>query len=795
LNIVAPVSPLATFRPHSFLCPRADLLVALAWLAGSAGQAQTAHFALGATNVLEGPGAGSDSVVLAASPSIANWTATNNAPWLHVSVSNQSGAGSANVIFGYDANPGATRSGSLGIAGQTVTVVQAGLGYVAASSDTTIVSGLSGGLAVDGAGNVYMNNDAAIDVWSPASNAVTQLVSAGPLQTDGVAVDRTGNVYIANTFNNEIDKWTPTNNTLTTLVSNLNEPYGVAVDREGNVYIANTVGASILEWSPADSNVTYVVSGDSLGMNLLPFSVAVDAANNVYFGADYNGLVEEWMAGNSNVATLVTGLNRPQGVAVDGSGNVYTTTYGAFVRWSAASNNVTVLASSASTVAVDGAGNVYFGSSANNGIEELPHVFVNPNARSETPFAGTDALPAVLPATANLTGPFIPTSDQPWLTIGAITNGVVSYSFPFNNSSNRTAHITLFGQTIPVTQLGPVYSLGATNFLAGPSAGSNSVVLAVTPNFGIWTAVPNASWLHLGAAYQSGVGSTNVIFSYDANSGPTRSGTFTIAGQTLTVTQAGSMYVAAGALTSLVSSTLSNPMGVAVDSQGRVYIANTAGNTIEEWRPSNNAVTTLVTGLDGPSGVAVDGAGNVYFSDTGNNSIKEWPVSTGQVATLASGLNGPFGVAVDGAGNVYFADRNNQALKEWSPNGRVTTLAAGLDGLTGVAVDAAGNIYMANDVSNAVMEWSVADSNLTTLVSGLNGPLGVAVDGGGNVHIADSGDNTIQEWAAADGMVTPLVASGLADPSGVAVDGAGNVYIADSGHNAISELPYTFVGV
>ncbi|MGA2787174.1 MAG: glycosyl hydrolase family 28 protein, partial [Verrucomicrobiota bacterium] len=74
---------------------------------------------LGTTALLEGPSAGSDSVVLAA---IGAWTATANAAWLHVSVANQSGTGSTNVIFSYDANPGATRGGTLTIAGQTLTV-------------------------------------------------------------------------------------------------------------------------------------------------------------------------------------------------------------------------------------------------------------------------------------------------------------------------------------------------------------------------------------------------------------------------------------------------------------------------------------------------------------------------------------------------------------------------------------------------------------------------------------------------------------------------------------------------
>ena len=119
-------------------------------------------------------------------------------------------------------------------------------------------------------------------------------------------------------------------------------------------------------------------------------------------------------------------------------------------------------------VAVDGAGNVYIADTGNNAIKELPYAFVDPTPRLESPAAGNDALPVVLPATENLLAPFTPTSDQPWLTITGITNGVVSFSFTAT-TSNRTGYITLLGQTIPVTQGSLPYSLGTTALLEGPA--------------------------------------------------------------------------------------------------------------------------------------------------------------------------------------------------------------------------------------------------------------------------------------------------------------------------------------
>jgi hypothetical protein len=187
--------------------------------------------------------------------------------------------------------------------------------------------------------------------------------------------------------------------------------------------------------------------------------------------------------------------------------------------------------------------------------------------------AGGDVLPVVLPPTQNLTGPLAPLSDTLWLTITGITNGVASFAFTAT-ANNRTAELTVLGQIIYITQGGPAYSLGTTNLLEGPAMGTDSVVLAVSPPTGTWTASTNATWLHLSAASQSGTGSTNLVFSFDANAGSTRTGTLTISGQTLNVTQAGATYVAANPFTTLVSG-LNDPYGVAVDGAGNVYIADT----------------------------------------------------------------------------------------------------------------------------------------------------------------------------------------------------------------------------
>ncbi len=250
--------------------------------------------------------------------------------------------------------------------------------------------------------------------------------------------------------------------------------------------------------------------------------------------------------------------------------------------------------------------------------------------------------------------------------------------------------------------------------LEGPNAGSGSYVVAAD---GAWTAISNASWLH--TSY-SGTGNGLATYTFDANTGPTRTGTLTIAGQTVTVIQAGSIYVAANPIAALVSYGLNDPASVAVDALGNLYFADSEDNAIKEYNAATRQITILVaSGLNDPQGVAVDGAGNVYIADTGDSAIKEWNAATGQVTTLVStGLSQAYGVAADAAGNVYIADSYDNAIKEWNATTHlVTTLVSGLSRPNGVAVDAAGNVYIADSVNNAIKEWSAATQTVSTLVS------------------------------------------------------------------------------
>ena len=888
----------APVGPH--LHRSAVACLAVLWLFFGAARVLAQTYALGATNLVEGPAAGADSVALAVSSPVGPWTATANDSWLHPDAANGSGTGSTNVVFTFDANPGATRAGTLLVAGQTVTITQAGSTYIAANLVATLASsgvGTPWGVAVDGAGNAFFSDTTshAIKRWTVADGTVATLVATGLTKPESIAMDSAGNLYIADVSDHTIKKWTSASQQLSTLVSSgLAFPAGVAVDGAGNVYFSDSTTNTISKWTVADGTVSNLVSS---GLKF-PAGVAVDGAGNVYFADSGHNAIKKWMAASGTVITLISsGLSNPTAVALDGAGDLYVASGGAIKKWSAANNTVATLVASGLNqpdgMAVDGAGNVYIAEWGNRAIRELARAFVDPTARTETTDAGTDLLPAVVPATANLSGPFAPTSDQSWLTISGVGNGVVSFAFTANPSVSRLAHLTLLGTNIAIAQAGSITAnlgtnalteqgaagsdsvalavsptgpwaatanaawlhldaanqsgtgsasvvftfdanagtpragtltiagqmltvtqlglnaLGTTNLLEGPAAGADSVVLAVKSSTQPWMATANDSWLHLDATNQSGTGSATVAFTLDANPGATRTGTLSVGGVTLSVTQAGSTYIAANPVATLVAAPVSPATallwGLTVDGAGNVYFtdsvrtpAGTYVGVIKKWFAANGQVTTLISSpeLMYLRGVALDGAGNVYFADSLQAYLYKWTVADGTLAVLDGNSSDPRGVALDGAGNVYWSDAVDLVIYKWTAaSQQVTTLiSSGLNGPRGVAVDSAGNVYIADLSANAIKKWTAATGTLASLpIQGLNQPTGVAVDGAGNVYFSDSFNHLLKKWSAANGAITTLPASGLINPIGVALDASGNLFFADLGTALIGEMAQALV--
>ena len=119
---------------------------------------------------------------------------------------------------------------------------------------------------------------------------------------------------------------------------------------------------------------------------------------------------------------------------------------------------------------------------------------------------------------------------------------------------------------------------------------------------------------------------------------------------------------------------LNKPVGVAVDSDGNVYVVDFGNNRVLELAPRSSTPSMLpFTGLAAPGGVAVDGAGNLYVTDRGNNRVLELAAGSSTPTVLPfTGDHLAFGVAVDAAGGLYVAEFDNNRVVKCRRRGRAS---------------------------------------------------------------------------------------------------------------------------
>jgi len=195
---------------------------------------------------------------------------------------------------------------------------------------------------------------------------------------------------------------------------------------------------------------------------------------------------------------------------------------------------------------------------------------------------------------------------------------------------------------------------------------------------------------------------------------------------------------------------LNNPIGVAIDSTANMYIADYFNNRIRKVNTSGIITTIAGTGtagysgdggaataarIDGPYGVAIDSSGNMYIADTNNHRIRK--VNTSGIITTVAGtgtagysgdggaataarIYSPYGVTIDSTGNMYIADGTDNRIRKVNSSGIISTVAgtgtAGYSGDGGAAI--AARIYT---------------------------PIGVAIDSTGNMYIGDFNNNRIRK--------------------------------------------------
>jgi sugar lactone lactonase YvrE len=274
-------------------------------------------------------------------------------------------------------------------------------------------------------------------------------------------------------------------------------------------------------------------------------------------------------------------------------------------------------------------------------------------------------------------------------------------------------------------------------------------------------------------------------------------------------------------------------------------IRTIAGNGVPGYSGDDNQATSA--SISWMLGIAVDDDGNIYIADSQNFRVRKVIATTGKIVTIAgngssefsgdngaalqAGLGSPVGIAVDAAKNLYILTAS-RVRKVSASDGTISTVVGGsafgfsgdgglasqalIDKATGLAVDPDGNIYIADYFNNRVRKVTVATGIIDTIAgtgqpafSGdggaatdaeLHGPYSVAVDRNGNVYVADYFNCRIREISSSNARINTIAGNGtcafagddgpatsasINETFGIALDSQGNLYLADNGNNRV----------
>ncbi len=610
----------------------------------------------------------------------------------------------ANCVFKVDAAGMLTR-----VAGRSAVQGYAGDGGPATEAQLNNPQGV----ALDAAGNLYIADLGNSVIRRVAPNGIITTVAGDGSGAYAIAVDAAGNLYVAAGGANLIRTIAPSG--ATTIVAGNGDggysgdggpataarlfgPYGVAVDATGNLYIADS-GNHAIRKVAADGTIATVAGNGTAGYagdgwsaaNALldfPYSVAVDAAGNLYI-ADFSNNVIRKVGANGMIATVAgTGaagysgdggpatsarLSEPGGVAL-GAGSLYITDFRNSVIRKVANGGITTVAGNGipgfsgdggpatsaqlswpSGEAVDSAGNLYIADTNNNAIRRVAaDGSITTVAGKGTPGYSGDGGQAAgaqvshpwgvaLDGNGNL---FIADSGN-FVIRKLAPNGVIT-----TVAGNGTPGYSGDGGPATRAQLGQqIYGLAAdaAGNLYIPDAG-NSVIRKVDAASGIITTL-------------AGRGTRG----YSGDGGPA------------------------------TSAQLNQPYRVAVDTAGNVFVADFGNAAIRLVAPTGIITTVAGNGtwgtsgdggpatsaqLDGPWGIAVDAAGNLYIGDWTDGLVRKVAAATCVITTIAGNVSGgnpgnggpatavqvsPEGLAVDAAGNVYVADSGSNVIWMLTP--------------------------------------------------------------------------------------------------------------------------------
>ena len=603
-------------------------------------QASGCTFTVTPTSLSPSAAAGSGSLAITASNPACPWTAANNDSWLAISPT--SGTGASTATYTVAANAGPARTGSLTVAGQTISVSQAS-GCSASLSGAGLVMDASGG-----SGSVTLTMSSPSCAWSATSNSPWVTVPATGTGTTVVNFTVAAQVGPA-----RIATLTIAGQTFSVEQSS-GCTYAIAPSSASVGTSAGTGSVAVTASNPActwgvTSNASWLASTSSGGTGNQ--SVPYDFTANT--GAARTGSLT--IAGKTFNVTQASGCTAslsPSSLAAPatGSSSSFTITMSnPTCTWTAGSPDGFITGVTASGT---GSGSVAFAVSANSGPARSGTIVAGGSTFSISQASGCTASLGASSANAPSTGsssavaltmsnsacPWTASSNASWLTVTASGSGSgnIAYTAAANTAGPRTGTLTIAGQTFTVQQGdGCAFTLSTTQIAAVTAGQSGSLAVTASAPSCAFTASSQAPWIT--GVTAGATGSATVNYTVAANTGSARSGTLTVAGQTVTINQA------TGCVASLTTQSVpvsanggSTTIGIAMSSPGCTWTA-----------AANDAFITGVTaGGTGSGSVTFNVSANVGIARTGTLTIAGQTVSVSQANGCTFLLN-PTGAALE----------------------------------------------------------------------------------------------------------------------------------------------------
>lgn len=682
----------------------------------------------------------------------------------------------------------------------------------------------------------------------------------------GLAVAADGSVYVSDMMNNRVRKISP-QGIITTVAgtgvsgfsgdggpavsAQLRQPHGLAIDASGNLYIATNSRVRRITPQGIISTVvgdgTYRHDGDNGPATRASLAgatwVAVNNDGELFVTEEHHlrkvtrdGVITT-IAGEGAGGRAGTSLKplNPIDVAVDGGGSVFVADK-YMVRKVAPDGRMTIIAGNPAVdvaIAVDNAGNLYVADPSESCIRKISP-------------AGAVLLEIGCPSDTN--GPAVRLAGPHGIALDGAGNLFVA-----DSGANRIRRISTDGTVTVVAGSGR----------AGYS-GDGSAALRAQLNFPTDILVNAAGEIYIADTLNHcirKVAADGIISTVagSAISGFSGDGGSAVEAKLsrphgLALDAAGDLYIADTAnnrvrkiwfkrpppetfVSNLYRRILSTPPGATM--------TTAAGNGRYDY--SGDGGPAVGASITVPRAVAIDQAGNLLIGDFDNNRLRRVSPD-GIISTVVSDIDGPRSLTIDRANNVYIADARNYSIRTLSAAGAQTRLPGGrpfgrgdygmyeepqeggpaataiIGSPNAIAADGSGNVYIADSENNRVRKiW--ANGILSTVVgfrdrgfSGdgepaahaqINGPNGVAADRAGNIYIADGYNARIRKVSAA-GIITTVAGIGVAGhsgdggpatrahisiqamqgppPTGIAVDAQGNIYFAETYANRVRRI-------